>query len=52
MVTGCRVLAKAGADFMIIPFVSTHFFLAEIQAQIDLPILSIIDAIAELSTKR
>ena len=44
---GCRILAKAGADFIIIPFVSTHFFWAEIQAQIDLPILSIFDAVTE-----
>ena len=42
----------AGADFIIIPCVSAQFFLAEIQAQIDLTILSIIDGIAELSTKR
>lgn len=47
MVAGCRALAKAGADFIIIPCVSAHFFLAEIQARIDLPILSIFDAIAE-----
>lgn len=47
MVAGCRALAKAGADFIIIPCVSAHFFLAEVQAQIDLPILSIFDAIAK-----
>ena len=47
LVAGCRVLEKAGADFIIIPCVTVHFFLSEIQAQTDLPVLSIIDAVAE-----
>jgi aspartate racemase len=47
MVQGCRILEKAGADFVIIPCVSAHFFLKELQSQINLPILSIFDAVAE-----
>ena len=47
MVQGCRILEKAGADFVIIPCVSAHFFLKEVQSQINLPILSIFDAVAE-----
>jgi len=47
LAAGCRVLEKAGADFIIIPCVSVHFFLSEIQAQTHLPILSIFDAVAE-----
>jgi aspartate racemase len=47
MVQGCRVLEKAGADFIIIPCVSAHFFIEEIQEQINLPILSMFDAVAE-----
>jgi aspartate racemase len=47
LVAGCRVLEKAGADFIIIPCVTVHFFLPEILAQIPLPILSIFDAVAE-----
>ena len=47
LVEGCRRLQKAGADFIIIPCVSAHFFLDQIQEQTQLPILSIFDAIAE-----
>ncbi|MGD8212364.1 MAG: amino acid racemase [Desulfobacterales bacterium] len=47
IVEGCHALEKAGADFIIIPCVSAHFFLAEIQKQVDLPIISIFDAVAE-----
>jgi len=47
LVAGCRGLQKAGADFIIIPCVTVHFFLAQIQAEAPLPILSIIDAVAE-----
>ncbi len=47
MVAGCRALQRAGADFIIIPCVSAHVFLAEVQQQIELPILSIFDAVTE-----
>jgi aspartate racemase len=47
MVEGCHTLEKAGADFIIIPCVSAHFFIDEIQQQANLPILSIFDAVAE-----
>ena len=47
LVAGCRSLQQAGADFIIIPCVSAHFFLDEIQHQIELPILSIFDVVAE-----
>ena len=47
LVEGCRCLQRAGADFIIIPCVSAHFFLDQIQQQIELPVLSIFDAIAE-----
>ncbi|MGB5749494.1 MAG: amino acid racemase [Desulfobacterales bacterium] len=47
LVAGCRGLEKAGADFIIIPCVTVHFFLSEIQAQAHLPILSIFDSVAE-----
>jgi aspartate racemase len=47
MVKGCRALERAGADFIIIPCVSAHFFIGEIQRQADLPIVSIFDAVAE-----
>ncbi|MGD2188113.1 MAG: amino acid racemase [Desulfobacterales bacterium] len=47
LVEGCRSLQRAGADFIIIPCVSAHFFLDKIQEQIELPILSIFETIAE-----
>jgi aspartate racemase len=47
MVQGGRILEQAGADFIIIPCVSAHFFLKEVQSKIRLPILSIFDAVAE-----
>ncbi|MBW2470265.1 MAG: amino acid racemase [Desulfobacterales bacterium] len=47
LVNGCRALQAAGADFIIIPCVSAHFFLAEIRRQVKLPILSIYDAVAD-----
>jgi aspartate racemase len=47
IIKGCQALERAGADFIIIPCVSAHFFLNEIQPQSPLPILSIIDATAE-----
>jgi aspartate racemase len=50
LVAGCRALQKAGADFIIIPCVSAHFFLDEIQQQIELPILSIFDVVSEAIT--
>ena len=47
MVEGCHALKRAGADFIIIPCVSAHFFIDEIKRQTDLPILSIFDAVAD-----
>ena len=44
---GVLTLARAGADFVVIPCVSAHFFLDELQAQLTLPILSLFDAVAE-----
>ena len=52
LVAGCRGLEKAGADFIIIPCVTVHFFLSEIQAQAHLPILSIFDSVAEADPPR
>ena len=51
LVAGCHALARAGADFIIIPCVSAHVFLSEIQQQIQLPVLSIFDAVAEAVTR-
>ena len=47
LLDGCRTLQAAGADFIIIPCVSAHFYLIEIRQHIKLPILSIYDAVAD-----
>ncbi|MGD9415357.1 MAG: amino acid racemase [Desulfobacterales bacterium] len=47
LVAGCRTLHTAGADFIIIPCVSAHFFLEEVRKQIQVPILSIFDAVSD-----
>lgn len=47
LVDGCRTLQTAGADFIIMPCVSAHFYLAEIRQQTKLPILSIYDVVAD-----
>jgi len=47
MVTSCRSVKRAGADFIIIPCISAHYFLEELQQQVDLPILSAFDAVSE-----
>ena len=47
LIEGCRHLAQSGADFVIIPCVTVHFFLAQIRAGSPLPVLSILDAVAE-----
>ncbi|MGD9124763.1 MAG: amino acid racemase [Desulfarculaceae bacterium] len=44
---GCQALEQAGADFIIIPCVTAHFFLDELKPRTPLPILSILDAVAE-----
>jgi aspartate racemase len=47
MVESGRALERAGADFIVIPCVSAHFFLDEIRAHLTVPILSLFDAVAE-----
>jgi len=47
LVQGCQALARAGADFIIIPCVSAHVFLDQVRAQSGLPVISIFDAVAE-----
>jgi aspartate racemase len=51
LAAGCRSLQRAGADFIIIPCVSAHVFLSDVQQQIELPVLSIFDAVANTITR-
>jgi aspartate racemase len=47
LVKGCEALERAGADFIIMPCVSAHFFQEELRKQIRLPLISIFDAVVE-----
>jgi aspartate racemase len=47
MVQSAQALARAGAEFIIIPCVSAHFFLGRIQRQSPLPILSLFEAVTD-----
>jgi len=47
MQAGIKALKQAGADFVVIPCVSAHFFLDELQREAALPILSMFDVAAE-----
>jgi aspartate racemase len=47
MKAGVKALKRAGADFVVIPCVSAHFFLDEVQRQAALPILSMFDVAAD-----
>jgi aspartate racemase len=47
MLAGIRALERAGADFVVIPCVSAHFFLDELQQMTGLSILSMFDVTAE-----
>ncbi len=47
LVKGCEALKRAGADFIIMPCVSAHFFQEELRKHIKLPLISIFDAVVE-----
>ena len=47
MVSSGKALEKAGAEFIIIPCVSAHYFLPELRRKITLPILSMLDEAAK-----
>ncbi|MFC2161703.1 aspartate/glutamate racemase family protein [Acidobacteriota bacterium] len=43
LMEGIRRLKDAGADFVIVPCVTAHYFLPEVFEQIDIPFLSLLD---------
>lgn len=51
MVQSSLSLEKAGADFIVIPCISAHFFLDELRRKLSLPILSALDEISVLITR-
>jgi aspartate racemase len=46
MVAGVEALQRAGADFVVIPCVSAHFFLEELRRRVGLPVISMFDVTA------
>ncbi len=47
MAAGIAALERAGADFIVIPCISAHFFLEELRERTKLPVISVIDVVAE-----
>jgi aspartate racemase len=47
MVLSASALERAGADFIVIPCVSAHFFVEELERNINLPILSMVQAVTD-----
>lgn len=47
MVSSIDALQRAGADFVVIPCVSAHAFIDELTERIRLPLVSILDVVAE-----
>ena len=47
LLKGLKILKKAGADFAVIATNSMHLLFDKLQAQIDIPLISIVDAAAE-----
>ncbi len=47
MVQGCRSLEKAGANFIIIPCVTAHYYEQQLKQEVKLPVISILDVVAE-----
>ena len=47
LIRGSEALQRAGADFIIIPCVTAHYFFEPLQAASPLPIFSILDAVVE-----
>jgi aspartate racemase len=43
MAASARLLAAAGADFIVMPCNTAHYWLAELQAAVGIPVLSMID---------
>lgn len=49
---GIRRLVRAGADFVVIPCITAHAFLADIRKNVRIPILSLLDEAVSVSQKK
>lgn len=45
MVESARLLERAGADFLVVPCNTAHYFLPEVQAAVSIPFLNLIDEV-------
>jgi aspartate racemase len=52
MIETARNLERAGADFIVIPCVSAHHFIAELRERIAISVISIIDEVADEVERR
>ncbi len=46
MIEAAKNLERAGADFIVIPCVSAHYFIQELSERIAIPVISVIDEVA------
>ena len=46
MVNGLRLLDRAGVNIIVIPCVTSHFYLKEMQASVSIPIISVVNEVA------
>jgi aspartate racemase len=52
MIETARNLERAGADFIVIPCVTAHYFIRELSEGIDIPVISIIEEVTEELERR
>ena len=52
MIETAKNLEAAGADFIVIPCVSAHYFIAELRERVAVPVISIIDEVADEVERR
>ena len=43
LVSGAKILEKAGADFLVMPCNSLHIFIDQIRKSVNIPVLSIVE---------
>lgn len=43
LIEGVKILMQAGADFIVMPCITAHYFIPEVRDQIDFPFISLLD---------
>jgi aspartate racemase len=52
LVPAVKILEKAGADFIVIPCNTAHYFLEELRSAVKIPILSMVECVMEEAVKQ